>query len=121
MRCEEVAELLPDVMESGHAADRRVQRHVETCLRCQAELVQYRKLLRALHLLRTEVLEPAPGLLTEILAELEAAGERRAIRTILTGRNAAYVGGIAAATAAGAFGAIVLANRARRSRLAIAS
>ena len=38
------------------------------CLRCQAELVQYRKLLRALHDLRTEVLEPAPGLLAEVLA-----------------------------------------------------
>ena len=36
-----------------------------TCLRCQAELAQYRKLLRALRALRTEVLEPAPGLLAE--------------------------------------------------------
>ena len=85
-----------------------MRRHVERCLRCQAELVQYRKLLRALHQLRTEVLEPAPGLLTDILANLEAAGERRAIRSLLTGRRAAYVGGIAAATAAaGAAGAIV--------------
>ena len=37
------------------------RRHVERCLRCQAELVQYRKLLRALQRLRTEVLDPAPG------------------------------------------------------------
>ena len=44
------------------------RRHVERCLRCQAELVQYRKLLRALRALRTEVLEPAPGLLADILA-----------------------------------------------------
>jgi Mg-chelatase subunit ChlI len=121
VRCEDVAELLPQLMDGVQPADRRIQRHVESCLRCQAELVQYRKLLRALHLLRTEVLEPAPGLLSEILAELEAAGERRAIRTILTGRNAAYVGGIAAATAAGAVGAIVLASRHRSRRLALAS
>ena len=52
-----------------------VTRHVETCLRCQAELVQYRKVLRALHQLRTEVLEPAPGLFTDILTSLEGAGE----------------------------------------------
>lgn len=120
MRCEEVAEVLPEVVDGGQPADPRVQRHVESCLRCQAELVQYRKVLRALHLLRTEVLEPAPGLLTEILAGLEAAGERRVIRSILSGRNAAYVGGIAAATAAGAVGAIVLANRHRSRRLSLA-
>ena len=55
--------------------------------------MQYRKLLRALHDLRTEVLEPAPGLLTEILGHLEEAGERRAVRSLLTGRRVAYLGG----------------------------
>lgn len=121
MRCDEVVELLPAVVDGGQPADRRVQRHVETCLRCQAELVQYRRLLRALHTLRTEVLEPAPGVLSEVLAHLEAAGERRAVRSLLTGRNAAYVGAAAAATAAGAVGAIVLASRHRRGRLGLAS
>ena len=119
MRCDEIAELLPGIVDGGQVADRRVQRHVESCLRCQAELVQYRKLLKALHLLRTEVLEPAPGLLTEILAGLEAAGERRALRSLLNGRNAAYAGGTAAAlAAAGAAAAILLA---RRRNLALAS
>ena len=65
--------------------------------------------------------QPAPGLLPDILAALEAAGERRAIRFLLTGRRAAYVGGIAAATAAGAAGAIVLASRARHRKVAVAS
>jgi hypothetical protein len=121
VRCDEVAELLPGIVDRGEVADRNIQLHVEACLRCQAELVQYRKLLKALHLLRTEVLEPAPGLLTDILAGLEAAGERRAIRSILSGRAAAYAGGIAAATAAGAVGAILLAQRARERRVALAS
>ena len=40
---------------------------------------------------------------------------------LLTGRQAAYVGGIAAATAATAAGALVLASRARKSRLRLAS
>ena len=119
MRCDEVAELLPGIVDGGQIADRRVQRHVDSCLRCQAELVQYRKLLKALHLLRTEVLEPAPGLLPDILAGLEAAGERRALRSLLNGRNAAYAGGTAAAlAAAGAAAAILLA---RRRSLALAS
>ena len=117
MQCDEIAELLPSILDGGEVADRRVQRHVESCLRCQAELVQYRKLLKALHLLRTEVLEPAPGLLTEILAGLEAAGERRAIRNLLNGRNAAYAGGTAAALAAGVGVALI----AHRRRLSLAS
>ena len=122
VRCEEVVELLPGVIDGTHRADRRVRRHVESCLRCQAELVQYRRLLKSLHHLRTEVLDPAPGTLTSILANLEAAGERSAIRSIVTGRRAAYAGGIALATAAaGAAGALVLASRARRKALRIAS
>ena len=125
LSCEDVAEVLPALVEGvfkgGAVAHPDVRAHVEVCLRCQAELAQYRKLLRALHQLRTEVLEPAPGLLPEILAGLQAAGERRAMHFLLDGRRAAYVGGIAAATAAGAAGAIVLASRHRHRRLKLAS
>ncbi|HEX2039290.1 MAG TPA: hypothetical protein VHF47_06100 [Acidimicrobiales bacterium] len=115
MRCDDVAEILSQVVDGAEVADPAVRRHVDSCLRCQAELVQYRRLLKALHHLRTDVLEPSPGVLTGILANLEAAGERGAIRSMLAGRRAAYAGGIAVATlAAGAAGAIVLANRGRR-------
>jgi hypothetical protein len=121
MRCDDVAELLPAASDGSGLADRAARRHIERCLRCQAELVQYRKLLRALHNLRTEVLEPAPGLLTDIFATLEAAGERHALRSLLTGRRLAYAGGITAAAAAGAAGAIILATRNRRAKLRLAS
>ncbi|MEA2704373.1 MAG: hypothetical protein QOJ69_1584 [Actinomycetota bacterium] len=119
--CSSVAKALPAIVDGMEVADLDLRRHVESCLRCQAELAQYRKVLRALHQLRTELLEPAPGLLPDILASLEAAGERRAMRFLLTGRQAAYVGTIAAATAAGAAGAIVLASRHRHRRVAVAS
>jgi hypothetical protein len=118
MRCDEVGDLLPAVADGTAVADRAARRHVERCLRCQAELVQYRKLLRALHSLRTDILEPAPGILPGILAHLEAAGERHALRSMLTGRRLAYAGGIAAATAAGAAGALLYATKAKRTRLA---
>jgi anti-sigma factor RsiW len=116
MRCAAVADALPAIVDGEAAADLELRRHVETCLRCQAELAQYRRLLRALHQLRTQVLEPAPGLLPDLFASLEAVGERRAMRHLLAGRRAAYVGGIAAAATAGAAGAIVLASRHRRHR-----
>ena len=118
--CDHVADSLPAIVDGLEVADLDVQRHVASCLRCQAELVQYRKVLRALHQLRTEVIEPAPGLVPDILAAIGAAGERRAIHHLLNGRRVAYVGGIAAATAAGAAGAI-LATRARHRRVRLAS
>jgi hypothetical protein len=118
MRCEELADDLAAAADGSVLLGRIERRHVERCLRCQAEVVQYRKLLRAMRTMRTEVLEPAPGLLSDILANLEAAGERRAIRSILAGHRAAYLGGLAAATAAGAAGAVLYANRARKLRAA---
>ena len=99
MRCDELTDLLAATGE-GDLLDARARRHVDSCLRCQAELAQYRKLLRALRALRTEVLTPAPGLVTQVLANLEEAGERHAVRSLLQGRKVAYVGGIAVATAA---------------------
>ena len=116
MRCDELTDVLPRAAEGSMLLDRPARQHVERCLKCQAELVQYRRLLRTLRTLRTEVLEPAPGLLSDILASLEEAGERHAIRSLLSGRRVAYLGGIAAATGAAAAGAIVLASRSRRGR-----
>lgn len=81
-------------------------------------MAQYRKLLRALRVMRTDLVEPAPGLLNDILAGLEEAADEHAAPWLPSGRRAAYVGGLAAATAAGAVSAIVVAARTRRARLA---
>jgi hypothetical protein len=118
LTCADLSEALAGAADGVLSLDRAGRRHVERCLRCQAELVQYRRLLRALRAMRTEVLEPAPGLLADVLAAVEAAGERQAIRSLLHGRRVAYLGGIAAATAAGAAGAVVFAHRRQRPRLA---
>ena len=77
MRCDQLTDSLSDAADGAVLLDAAGRAHVEQCLRCQAELVQYRKLLRALRAMRTEVLEPAPGLLPEVLASLEEAAERR--------------------------------------------
>ncbi|WCO66693.1 hypothetical protein PO878_19550 [Iamia majanohamensis] len=119
--CADLGDRLAAAVTDDGALDREARAHVETCLRCQADLVEHRRVLRALRSLRTEVLVPAPGLVTEVLAHIEEAGERRAIRSLLTGRRVAYLGGLAAATAAaGAAGALVLATRGRGRRLPLA-
>jgi anti-sigma factor RsiW len=119
MRCEEIALLLPSSVDGGEPVALSVQRHIDTCLRCQAEVARYRRMLRGLQMLRTQFLEPAPGLLTQTLAAIGAESERRAIRSVLTGRRAAYAGAVVGAVAAaGATTAAVVLTRAKRRALA---
>ncbi len=121
MLCEQLGDALAGAVDGSHAFDAAARAHIDQCLRCQAEMAQYRKLLRVLRSLRSELAEPGPGLLSDVLDAVEAAGERHAIRLILQGRRAAYLGGIAAATAGAAATAAVLMSRSRRGRLRIAS
>lgn len=115
MLCDEIAEQLAAAGDISGLTDRRSRKHVETCLRCQAEAAQYRRLLKALHALREDLVATPHGLVTDIFVKLEAAGERQAVRSLLNGRKAAYVGGIAVATAAaGAGAAVLLVSRSKR-------
>ena len=115
MRCDSVADDLAGVADGSAVLDERGRSHVEQCLRCQADLVHHRRILRAMRAMRTELLEPAPGLLPEVLAHIEQAGERHAIRLMLSGRRVAYIGGLAAAATAAGAGAIVMASRHRKA------
>jgi len=122
MQCDDVARLLPAAVDGDAAVDLSMQRHIESCLRCQAELARYRKMLRGLQLLRTRYLEPAPGLFAATLAAIEAEGERRAVRSALSGRRIAYAGAIGgAALAASATAAAVIVHRTRRRGLPVVS
>lgn len=121
MPCEHIAPQLAGVVDGSLRLDRSDRRHLEQCLRCQAELARYRKVLRAVQSLRSEQSALPPGLLGDVLAHLGDAAEQGAVRATLTGRRAAYLGGIAAATAAaGAGAAIVIVSRGRRGRLPLA-
>ncbi len=122
LTCDDVIERLADAPDGAMSLDPDARRHVEGCLRCQAEAVQHRKLRRALRGLRDELSAPAPGLLDELLGAVDSDAERRsgrrsahAARRPASRRRVAYVGGLAAAaTAAGVGGAVVLVTRTRR-------
>jgi hypothetical protein len=102
VRCEEAAVLLPSLVDGVDASNLAAERHVQECLRCQTDLVRYRKLLRGLEALRTRYIEPTPGLLGETLAALTDAAERNAARTLVTGRRLAYAGAIGGTVATAA-------------------
>jgi len=115
MQCEEIALLLPAAVDGAAPVAAPVQRHVESCLRCQAEVARYRRMLRGLQLLRTQFVAPAPGLLAQTLSAIGEASEQRAIRSILTGRRLAYAGAVGGAIAAAtATAAAVAVHRTRR-------
>jgi anti-sigma factor RsiW len=120
MRCEEVTSYLPALVD-GDLTDLDVQRHVGACLRCQAELARYRRLLRTLATLRSRYVEPTPGLLGETLAAITDAAEHGARRTLLSGRRLAYAGAIGgSALAVGTTAALLVLRSRKRAALALA-
>ena len=75
-------------------ADPAAARHVETCLRCQAELARYRRLLRTPPVVAAPATSsPTPGLLGETLAALDRRRRERAIRSLLVGPATRVRGG----------------------------
>src|SRR5262249_40007330 len=132
MRCDEVAALLPSLVDGVDETNLAAERHVQRCLRCQTDLVRYRKLVRNLELLRTRYIEPnpplrrprtrytgpIPGLLAEPLAALSDAAERGAVRTLVPSRRLAYAGAIGG-TVATAATALLIARSRRRGALRV--
>lgn len=107
--CDAVGGLLPAWVAGEADLDKRARDHLAQCLRCQADVARYRRMLRTLHALRPQGDQPSPELLSDIIAGLD--GQRRARWS-----PAPWVAiGVTAAAAAGAAGAAgVLLWSARR-------
>ena len=111
MRCDEVAPLLAVMSDGAITLPSDMNAHVGHCLRCQAELVQHRRVLRTMRSLRGEVLEPAPDVVADLLAAIEAVGGRHTVRSLLRRRKVAYGVGVGAATVAGVLGTVMIRSR----------
>ena len=109
--CRDAVDAVAQIAAGETGTDPRAAGHVTTCLRCQAEVAAYRRVLRTMRSMKGEVLDLPQGGLAELLRALEAAGEDG---TLPPGTSwavrAAYVGGI---TAAGAAGVLVWFSRRR--------
>jgi hypothetical protein len=121
VKCDEVAEQLPALLDAGGTASVEVRQHIEGCLRCQAELVRYRRMLRELREMRTRFLEPSPDALSQTLAALWEAGERRAIRSMITGRRLAYAGAVGGIITTAAVAGVLITLRSRRRAPSVGS
>ncbi|HET9093218.1 MAG TPA: hypothetical protein VFN50_12475 [Acidimicrobiales bacterium] len=114
--CEEVRDLLPEILDGGELPAGALVDHVERCLLCQAELARYRRLMRLLHQVRAvEVAVPA-GIVGDVLASIERAASRRAVRSVLTGRRLAYASAVLGAAGAGTALAVLALGRSREDR-----
>ena len=112
MRCDVLAERFPAVLDDPTVLEPAQADHVGRCLRCQAELAQYRRLRRTMAAMATDRVVVPSGLATDVIVGLDEVLLRRA-RHRTAGRRAAYLGGLAAATAAGVGGVLVIATRRR--------
>jgi hypothetical protein len=109
--CRDAADAIAHMAAGEDGVDPELAGHVSECLRCQAELAAYRRIMRTMRAMRQDVIDPPAGSLASVLAALEAAGEAGSTSWAV---RAAYVGGITVATAAaGAAGVLVWINRRR--------
>lgn len=120
MRCDDVSILLSESAEFGANLPRAISRHTDHCLRCQAEVAQYRKIRRTMISMRGSYVDPGVGMVAEVMnmvrehdPAIELGVPYEGERSTGDRRRAAYVAA-AAATAAGAAGALVLAARVKR-------
>ena len=100
MRCDALTEMLAEAAEGQPVSGRAARAHVEHCLRCQADLAQYRRLHRSLRQLADRACSAPADWVEEVLAALDEANTGSGAGRTL--RRAAMLGGMAAVTAAGA-------------------
>lgn len=109
--CRDALDAVASIAAEEPGVDPEAGAHVATCLRCQAEVAAYRRVLRTMRAMKLDVLPVPPGHLAEVLRAIEAAAEDE---TLSAGASravrAACVGGL---TAAGAAGMLVWFNRRR--------
>lgn len=106
--CGVVADAMARIVDGSDRADRALVCHVERCLRCQAELARYRRMLRLLHQLRDQRPPVGPGALQQALAGIEARAGTRVVQLALERRSGAQVWLVAAGVAATALAAVAV-------------
>jgi len=123
--CDAISEELPLVVDGSRRPSPAMAEHLRSCLRCQAELAGYRRLLRVLRSLRDEpVAFPPPVLVGEVLRAVE--DHLRSVSRARGGRGRRsghwwLAGSVAAAGLAMLWAGAVMARAARHQRAPVAA
>lgn len=115
VRCRQVAEALPRILDGASRSDRRLVGHAEICLRCQAELARYRRIMRMLHQLRSYQPAAPAGARSQALLELHR-GIERGVEPPARSNRCRIVAGAAAAGAVGILGVTAAVSAVGRRR-----
>jgi hypothetical protein len=99
--CRDAVDAVAMIAAGEEGADRRASAHVSTCLRCQAEVAAYRRVLATMRAMRHDQLAAPPGGLDGTLHAVRSDGPAAGDGAAAWAVRAAYVGGITAASAAG--------------------
>ena len=94
--CREAEAVIVMVAAGEPDVEPRAGEHVATCLRCQAEVAAYRRVMAMMHAMRADVLGLPDGGVAEAMQAMREAPPGSG-----WGVRAAYVGGLTAAGAAG--------------------
>ena len=113
MKCAEIREVIP-AYERDSEASLAVRRHLLACSGCREELAHYRELRTGLSSLRDGAVEVPAELSQALFAIPSDQNLVSTVRTHVARNRRAYVGGAAAALAAGAAGAVLWRSRSRR-------
>lgn len=111
MRCDDVGTLLAASADDASLLSAPAAAHVSSCLRCQAEQAQYRRILRVMKTLRNDTVAAQPELLGDVLDLVRPPAEVVKFRRPSGDRRRVAIGGIAAAATGAAAGALALATK----------
>lgn len=89
MRCEQVRPLLPELAEGVREAG-EAERHLATCASCSAELQGYRGLIVEMGALRDVVVEPPPGFLGRVIAQVSEGSQRSVLKRVAADERFQY-------------------------------
>jgi len=96
--CREAVDAVAQIAAGETDVEAHAAAHVGSCLRCQAEVAAYRRVIATMRAMRHDRLVPPTTALDAALGALHMGGSDAAPAWAV---RAAYVGGITAASAAG--------------------
>jgi hypothetical protein len=93
--CDGVSRFLPAYVAGEETLDPATLAHVAQCLRCQAEIARYRRMLRTLHGLRVDREQAPAGLIGNVMSGLDQPPGSHKIWLVVAG-VASAAGAVAA-------------------------